>query len=143
MPGDAIRNPPDGKLANPTSVQCNKNLDEVAFHIFRYSVVPSYDGTMERQNILSYINLSFYCKYFKYFMSKKFFVNDTTKENKQKMRSNSINLKRREKYYTFLKGIKNQVEFQKNFEPIVIIILIACVEQFSVEMLASRTGECF
>ena len=38
LPGDAIRNPPDGKLANPTSVQCNKNLDEVAFHIFRYSV---------------------------------------------------------------------------------------------------------
>ena len=38
------------------------------------------------------------------------------------MWSNSIDLKRREKYYTFLKGIKNQVEFQKNFDPIVIII---------------------
>ena len=37
-----------------------------------------YDGTMERQNILSYINLSFNCIYFKYFMSKKFFVNNTT-----------------------------------------------------------------
>ena len=59
------------------------------------------------------------------------------------MWSNSIDLKRREKYYTFLKGIKNQVEFQKNFDPIVIIISLACVEQFSVEMLASRTGECF
>ena len=46
LPGDAIRNPPDGKLANPTSVQRNKNLDEVEFHIFRYSVVPSYDGTL-------------------------------------------------------------------------------------------------
>ena len=81
LPGDAIRNPPDGKLANPTSVQCN--LDEVAFHIFRYFVVPLYDGTMERQNILSYINLSLNFIYFKYFMSKKFFVNNTYYKLKQ------------------------------------------------------------
>ena len=76
LPGDAIRNPPDGKLGNPTSVQCNKNPDEVEFQT--YSVVPPYDGTMERQNILSYIDLSFNCIYFKYFMSKKFFVDGTT-----------------------------------------------------------------